>query len=794
MDPHSRFSHFNARQTKAGPVASSSRFMEPQIKPSISFEGFTPKKGKKSPSTSKKSSSVAQSSLYVERPIATNTRIKQDEQYRKDMHLAFVNNALQQKAMVYIFTLPAPSLTASRASQGNSDAFDELVDQFNPRKITPDAPSPAPQLRLWILALSHVVSRLERVHSALVEAIVNMPWTTMDTSFVKSYTNFIGMLVSARPEYLSLVLGRIAQGLTYPLDSGLPESSSRPLTRRMVYDRIHFLLRHLISLVPTLPATLQPLLARHFPHKRQNQTAQVTYIRNLLRVTEYCPEIADRILATVIDRAIQIDVEIQVELEELEEQLESQEQSQIFDLDPFDVVLGQEGDESDSEEEEDDEEDDNLSDLSSDAGGDPDDDSDQEEQGTDFQHIQSMVNKLDAILKIIFDHFNQTHSATDPAAPHLPSTPSSRSGSPLLPTSPSRVASPATLEEGKALRRAQFNTLLSIFDRTILRTFKSRYTQFIVFWYSSLDPEFADLFQGMLVSKSLLEEDQPAVTRAAAASYIASFVSRAQFVDREGARRVVSVLCNFLRNRLDVYDAVTKAGIQQTAAGMNIAQHSIFYAVAQAVFLIFCFRWRDLLEDEDEVDEFAAVHEPRKKWMPELDVIQRVVTSELNPLKVCSSNVVMQFARVAHATGFVYCYSIMEANRRSEYAPPTPGAGTGAHSGRLPKGLMFEHAMTSELNTFFPFDPYKLPRSGSYIQGVYREWSSVAIDDEEDEEEDGDEDEDEDVAPSQTVGILINGTRPSSGTEDEADGLGESFGGMSISPARPAEMPQVVVS
>ncbi len=88
----------------------------------------------------------------------------------------------------------------------------------------------------------------------------------------------------------------------------MPESSSKPLTRRIVYDRIHFLLRHLLSLVPTLPSTLQPLLARNFPHKRQDQTAQVTYIRNLLRVTDYCPEIADRILATVIDRAIQIDV------------------------------------------------------------------------------------------------------------------------------------------------------------------------------------------------------------------------------------------------------------------------------------------------------------------------------------------------------------------------------------------------------------------------------------------------------------------------------------------------------
>ena len=172
--------------------------------------------------------------------------------------------------------------------------------------------------------------------------------------------------------------------------------------------------------------------------------------------------------------------------------------------------------------------------------------------------------------------------------------------------------------------------LLSIFDRTILRTFKSRYTQFLVFWYSSLDPEFSDLFQGMLVSKSLLEEDQPAVTRAAAASYIASFVSRAQFVDRESARRVVACLCNFLRSRLDIFDAVNTAG----APPPSMAHHSIFYAVAQAVFLVFCFRWRDLLEENDDVDEFTPTSGPAKKWMPELDVLQRVVQSDLNPLKV----------------------------------------------------------------------------------------------------------------------------------------------------------------
>jgi len=100
-------------------------------------------------------------------------------------------------------------------SQGSSEDFDELVHQFNFNGLSNDAPAPGPQLRLWISALSHVVSRLERTHSALPRAIITMPWTAMDSQFVRSYTSFIGMLVSARPEYLSLVLEKVVQGLTY---------------------------------------------------------------------------------------------------------------------------------------------------------------------------------------------------------------------------------------------------------------------------------------------------------------------------------------------------------------------------------------------------------------------------------------------------------------------------------------------------------------------------------------------------------------------------------------------------
>ena len=140
----------------------------------------------------------------------------------------------------------------------------------------------------------------------------------------------------------------------------------------------------------------------------------------------------------------------------------------------------------------------------------------------------------------------------------------------------------------------------------------------------------------------------------------------------------------------------------------------------------------------------------------------------------CASNVVMQFARVAHATDFIYCFPILEANKRSS---------DGDTSQRTPARQAFVPPQANtDLNTFFPFDPYKLPKSSRYIDGVYREWSTVAIgdDDDDDEGEDEDEGEGEDV-DSARIGVSIARTAP----DPLADTLGVSLEAMSISPARP---------
>ena len=112
----------------------------------------------------------------------------------------------------------------------------------------------------------------------------------------------------------------------------------------------------------------------------------------------------------------------------------------------------------------------------------------------------------------------------------------------------------------------------------------------------------------------------------------------------------------------------------------------------------------------------------------------------------------------------------MENNKRAEWGAlstgkPSPGGAEPNKAGANSVILQPDEAMEADLNSFFPFDPYKLPSSQSYVDPVYREWKSVALDN--DGEESDDEDDDVDVVE-----------------EAEEEALVGSLNEMSISPIR----------
>lgn len=148
----------------------------------------------------------------------------------------------------------------------------------------------------------------------------------------------------------------------------------------------------------------------------------------------------------------------------------------------------------------------------------------------------------------------------------------------------------------------------------------------------------------------------------------------------------------------------------------------------------------------------------------------------------------MQFARVAHATDFIYCYTILETNKRTEHGSATSRGGAvyyrqsdASMTITKTKSSVSILPVNAELNTFFPFDPYRLRKSGAFIQGVYREWSSVSIQDEDDEEEEEEEPDREERDGSEDDISSRYLTIP---RDKENDcGLGASLGAMSISPS-----------
>ena len=252
-------------------------------------------------------------------------------------------------------------------------------------------------------------------------------------------------------------------------------------------------------------------------------------------------------------------------------------------------------------------------------------------------------------------------------------------------------------------------------------------------------------------------------------------------------------LCTFLDAGLESFSALGTA-----APAPGARDHAMFYAVAQAVFYIFCFRWRDLrdvdYQEEDSVRSPAATYpnagslelSPQLMpvlgaasyssasssgtsaamrgshgWAPGLSIVQRAITSPLNPLRYCNANVVQQFAYVSQHTGFQYCYSIIEANARrtktTGTTDDTPGTPQRArlstdvrestptpHRDDAPAPAPALLGATETLDAFFPFDPYRLRESSGLVERLYREWADVAP-----EEEDDDEDaEGDDVSSS----------------------------------------------
>ncbi|KAJ2359750.1 DNA independent RNA polymerase I transcription factor, partial [Coemansia sp. RSA 2611] len=319
----------------------------------------------------------------------------------------------------------------------------------------------------------------------------------------------------------------------------------------------------------------------------------------------------------------------------------------IFEFEEDEAAPG----DSDSEDEDEDE---NEDEEESDVDNDDDDDSDSD-SGSDISNTSKLgkikfcakrvAAKLDAIMSTLFTWLEQ-HSQPDELTLEMPES------------------------TGEL-----FMVFLDLFSSVVLPTFKSRYTQFFVFYLSSKSPQFSDLFLGTMMGgigdpiRSNAPGQATSLTKVAAASYLSSFVSRARFLPSNVVRSVMGVLvqwaCTYIETQEQLQReaeeesklrqphpwaktyaqaaASSKGGLRSSSnsspsLAADFERHAVFYAMTQAIIYTFCFRWRDMAEApgggavvESELDNL--------RWCPEVEGIQRIVFSKLNPLRACSSTI-----------------------------------------------------------------------------------------------------------------------------------------------------------
>ena len=556
---------------------------------------------------------------------------------------------------------------------GDNNSYDQIRHHFTLKPGAEDAPSTT-LLKKYVIALTRSVTLLNRNCSSLVHAILDCQWLGRDEEFVNLYGKLLGSLMSAYGGYTGGVMRMLVSNF-----ARLPASAGRLADHAIVRrdeleSRNHTILKYLLRLVPSASGSLSSALSTGFPFPTENTKIHVAYISNLLRVTQYAPELKGEIIALVIERLVKIDVQFQVDMDELDEDLQESLLSETHQLPTQPDPVDDEDDESDSD---------------SDETITPDE--------RRLRELKELVNKTDLIMNMLFEYYH-----------------------PIFAT--------GTISEVDDA----FEHLLIQFESTIVPTYRSRHTQFLLFHFGqasgSLIERFIAACAGIAFDKS-----RPQITRFAAAAYLASFVSRGAHVTKDVVRNVFCLLVAELDN--------LRRNHEPTCTGPDPRRFGGYYAIAQAILYTFCFRWRDLVElapGEENLTDDELLWEGRQiRWISGIKTtLDLNIRSPLNPLKVCSPVIVQQFEHISRHLKFIYVHHLIENNKRVMVSWSVPSNGYGGIGERETALSAKKGDARHQLDAFFPFDPYQLPRSKAWVEGDYNAWKGIAGVDEEDNEDD----------------------------------------------------------
>jgi RNA polymerase I-specific transcription initiation factor RRN3 len=484
--------------------------------------------------------------------------------------------------------------------------------------------------------------------------------------------------------------------------------------------RVHACINRLQKILPGTGGrdTLSTALDSKFPYKSAKQEKISAYVTELIRVLDYAPDLLDCVFHICIRKALELDVEIRIHdggnatVEKAEKSVE--EENGIFSF----------------------EEDSNPNQTANDENNLAEGDQNilREKQAAD-----AMADKLDAIMVQVFQHLEK------------------------------RCTTPAKIMEMYGVAHRTFSTV-------VLTTYKSKFVQFVLFYLcgrfhevtsvevlDKYDIDPLDRHFASTLLEIILDGRQAVILRQISACYLASFVSRAIFIDDQ---TVCETLAAFLQWTELYISQLPTSSFRRSLSSTNTSDkvathddgrnHAVFYTVCQAAFYIMCFRGQDawthyqgvvnrqvMDEDDEEYEDLHTMDIGAHRWK---SILCSPRSQHLKPLQFCLESVRREFLRLAGSLSllpetFLAQQSKEAATKRDiRTAKWQKNTATPLRRRRKATSIMtpalMQHSKTSNtsggvggmgegsnpLDSFFPFDPYLLRRSHVFIEKYYRSW------------------------------------------------------------------------
>lgn len=540
-------------------------------------------------------------------------------------------------------------------------------------------------------------------------------------------------LVSANSIFLVPILSSLWNMLTLPSEG--PAETALPLDHEVyVFStifgqrifshafcstiRLHSALATASRLCPKAKTEIFPIIAASAPSRFRPPQAIVWFYKQTLLVIKYIPTLEPQILELLVDRSLEIDVEIKIS-------------------DNGEAAIDDSGENNEE-----------IFPMDMDCSMDP----PKASENTTSVTVDEMAEKLDSVMYLLFDYMRKL----------------SEGSSSVLPL--------------------KYEILERVFESSILATHKSKFVQFLMLFLCGLEPPVVEKSRAEDDDDSTVEEQVPLYRlftarlmgrlrdgrqsisfRQTAACYLASFLSRAKYVNNETC---CEALCSLL-GWTDAYMRNVQSSVAADARE-QCAEHSLFYTVSQAAFYIMCFRGAGVIDfflansdpSEDSECESEDINISRERW-------EKLCSHQLQPLRYCLESVRYEFLDVVD--GFMDADILKKLRqevdqpekRKRRKATKITTAAT-LEKERLLGGVGGLGKGTNPLDSFFPFDPFLLSRSHVFVEPMYCHWQGSAESADEQNEMDSDDDS------------SIEDVDDSEGDEDEDDE--ETTGSRSFDP------------